>query len=321
MFLPFAFAIDQKDNIWVTNILGSHVTRFSGGDPTKAETFKTGFSGSGLAVDSLGNVWVTNKLGNSERGRVKMLEMAVAGKVNYDGEPDATSRLTRVMVEAMYTQKPGWEGGSLTVLGPDGSEANFSPVYGKGITGPWAVSVDGNDNIWISNFSSAYSRDRATLRLPHRELPARHEDRRCNLAPWRLRRRRFAVAGGHRCRPGRRRLGDQQLAGHRGVLRQARSRPLQPAAAGQGVVVFFGMAKPVKTPLIGPARRLYSSERPWLHCIPGKLLDAAFNDSNFSGENKTRYRRRENENMIKSTRDGTSSRGTVPEKSCAPGYI
>ena len=83
VILPFAFAVDQKDNIWVTNILGSHVTRFSGGDPTQAETFKTGFSGSGIAVDSLGNVWVTNKLGNSERGRLKMLEMAVAGKVNY----------------------------------------------------------------------------------------------------------------------------------------------------------------------------------------------------------------------------------------------
>jgi hypothetical protein len=26
------------------------------------------------------------------------------------------------------------------------------------------------------------------------------------------------------------------------------------AGAGQGIVVFYGMAKPVKTPLIGPAR-------------------------------------------------------------------
>ena len=88
---PFALAIDQKDNIWVSNLLGDHVTRFpANGDPTKAETFKTGWSGSGLAIDSLGNVWVTNKLGNSERGRLKTVEMALAGKVNYDGDPDAT---------------------------------------------------------------------------------------------------------------------------------------------------------------------------------------------------------------------------------------
>jgi hypothetical protein len=40
-------------------------------------------------------------------------------------------------------------------LRPAGSEANFSPIYGKGIYGPWAVSVDGNDNIWVSNLSTA----------------------------------------------------------------------------------------------------------------------------------------------------------------------
>jgi hypothetical protein len=40
-------------------------------------------------------------------------------------------------------------------LRPAGSEANFSPIYGKGIYAPWAVSVDGNDNIWVSNLSTA----------------------------------------------------------------------------------------------------------------------------------------------------------------------
>ena len=65
------------------------------------------------------------------------------------------ARLTTVLVNAMVEQKPGHEGGSLTVLHPDGTEAKFSPVYGKGIYGPWAVSVDGNDNIWVSNFTSA----------------------------------------------------------------------------------------------------------------------------------------------------------------------
>src|SRR5208283_5599224 len=57
LLLPFALAIDQHDNIWVTNVLGDHVTRFPAADPSKVQTFKTGYSGSGLAVDSLGNVW------------------------------------------------------------------------------------------------------------------------------------------------------------------------------------------------------------------------------------------------------------------------
>jgi len=253
LLLPFAFAIDQKDNIWITNILGDHVTRFPGGDHTKAETFKTGFSGSGLAVDSLGNVWVTNKLGNSERGRLKMLEMALAGKVNYDGEPDATSRLTRVMVEAMYPQRPGWEGGSLTVLRPDGSEASFSPVYGKGITGPWAVSVDGNDNIWISNFSSAMAGIVQLCGFRTENCPPGMKTGDAISPPGGY------VGGGLQLQVdiGVGPAGDvwvtnnwQDTAACYGKADET----ISTRCGGQGVVVFFGMAKPVKTPLIGPAR-------------------------------------------------------------------
>ena len=50
---------------------GGHVTRFPASDPTKAEKFKTGWSGSGLGIDSQGNVWVTNRLGSGVRGAVR----------------------------------------------------------------------------------------------------------------------------------------------------------------------------------------------------------------------------------------------------------
>jgi hypothetical protein len=253
LLLPFAFAIDQKDNIWVSNILGSHVTRFPAGDPTKAETFKTGFSGSGLAVDSLGNVWVTNKLGNSERGRLKMFEMAVAGKVNYDGDPDAGARITRVMVDAMYTQKPGWEGGSLTVLRPDGSEASFSPVYGKGITGPWAVSVDGNDNIWIANFSSATAGIVQLCGFRTETCPPGMKTGDAISPPGGY------VGGGLQLQVdiGVGPAGDVWVTNNWQNTAACYGKPdeaISTRCGGQGVVVFFGMAKPVRTPLIGPVR-------------------------------------------------------------------
>ena len=69
LLAPFALAIDQQDRIWITSGFGDYVTRFPASDPTKVETFKAGFLGSGLAIHSLGNVWVTNKLGSSEWGR------------------------------------------------------------------------------------------------------------------------------------------------------------------------------------------------------------------------------------------------------------
>ena len=58
----------------MTNAFGGHVTRFPASDPSKAEKFSTGWSGSGLGIDSQGNVWVTNRLGNSLRGAFVVAE-------------------------------------------------------------------------------------------------------------------------------------------------------------------------------------------------------------------------------------------------------
>jgi hypothetical protein len=254
LLFPFGLAIDQKDNIWVSNALGDHVTRFSTNDPTKFDTFKTGFSGSGLAVDSRGNIWITNKLGNSERGRLKMVEMALAGKFNYDGETDATARLSHVLVDAMANATPGWEGGSLTVLHPDGTEAPFSPIYGKGIYGPWAVSVDGNDNIWVSNFSGAKAGIVEICGVRTETCLPGMKTGDAISPPGGF------VGGGMQLQVdvGIGPAGDVWVTNNWENLPSCYGKPdetVSTLCGGQGVVVFFGMAKPVRTPLIGPPRQ------------------------------------------------------------------
>jgi hypothetical protein len=57
---PFHLGIDQQDRIWVTNAFTEHVTRFPAADPSKVQTFKVGYSPSGMNIDSQGNVWVAN---------------------------------------------------------------------------------------------------------------------------------------------------------------------------------------------------------------------------------------------------------------------
>ena len=39
------------------------------------------------------------------------------------------------------------------MLRPDGTQYPGSPFTGGGLPGPWAAAVDGNDNVWISNFA------------------------------------------------------------------------------------------------------------------------------------------------------------------------
>ena len=251
---PFALAIDQQDRIWVTNAVADHVVRFPASDPSKFETFKVGYSASGLAVDSLGNVWVTNKLGSSPKGALKFAEMLAAFKFNFDNDPDAGARATKVLIPAMAEEKSGYEGGSITVLRPDGTEASFSPVYGKGIVGPWAASVDGNDNIWISNFGSASAGivELCGFRTEHCPPGVKTGDAISPPGGY--------VGGGLQLQVdvGIGPAGDvwvtnnwQNYLDALGKVDEA----LQTLGAGQGVVVFYGMAKPVKVPLIGPPRQ------------------------------------------------------------------
>jgi hypothetical protein len=146
---PFHLGIDQQDRIWVTNGFGAHVTRFPASDPTKAEKFKTGYSGSGLGIDSRGNVWVTNRLGNSDRGMFDIVEDIAVLKVGDNAD--------RTLLYQMHKQKGGPDGGSVTLLRPDGTQYPGSPFTGGGLPGPWAATIDGNDNVWISNFAGTNS--------------------------------------------------------------------------------------------------------------------------------------------------------------------
>ena len=96
-----------------------------------------------------GNVWVTSRFGTSSRGKATLGRMVDA--LRSGGE------YVEVMAPAMQKQRGGPEGGSVTLLRPDGSQYPGPPFTGGGLPGPWAATVDGNDNVWISNFSTPNS--------------------------------------------------------------------------------------------------------------------------------------------------------------------
>jgi len=134
----------------VTNAFAGHVTRFPAADPSKAEKFDVGSSPSGLAIDSQGNVWVTNRFGNGLLGMAHLADMGVHAKL--EGIGSAMDYMTKTM----STQQGGTDGGgSVTLLRPDGTQYPGSPFTGGSLPGPWAVVVDGDDNVWISNFAGA----------------------------------------------------------------------------------------------------------------------------------------------------------------------
>jgi hypothetical protein len=242
---PFHLGIDQKDRIWVTNAFGGHVTRFPASDPSKAEKFSTGWSGSGLGIDSQGNVWVTNRLGNSVRGEYLVAHMILAAKEGRNSD----EILTRAMAK-----QTGHDSGSVTLLRPDGTQYPGSPFTGGGLPGPWAATVDGDDNVWISNFAAPNS--------PITELCGVRTE---NCPPGMKTGDQISPPGGY-VGGGLQMQTDLAIgpAGDVWVMDNWQdidscfgdpAEELSTRCGGQGVTVFFGMAKPVKAPQIGPAQQ------------------------------------------------------------------
>jgi hypothetical protein len=244
---PFYLAIDQRNRIWVSNATDK-VTRFDAANPTKVRNFKTGFSDSGLAIDNEGNVWITNRFGTGPEAIAHLLGVAVRLKLH--GVAKASDYLTTTISH----QQGGANGGSVTLLRPDGTPYPGSPFKGGGLPGPWAAAVDGNDNVWISNFVSPSS--------PITELCG---VRLKNCPPGMKTGDQISPPGGY-VGGGLQMLTDIGVdpAGNVWAMNNWQDinscvdptplEALSTRCGGQGVVVFYGMAKPVRAPQIGPAQ-------------------------------------------------------------------
>jgi hypothetical protein len=245
---PFHLAIDQQDRIWVANAFAEHVTRFPIADPTKAETFYSGASPAGLNVDSRGNVWITTRFGNGLMGKAHLADMDLRAK--FGGVVPGMDYMT----STMSTQQGGTDhSGSVTLLQPDGTPYPGSPFTGGGLPGPWAVVVDGNDNVWISNFA-----------MPNSPIVQLCGVRTETCPPGMNTGDQISPPGGY-VGGGLQMQTDiaidpagnvwvmnnwQDIASCIGKPQEA----LSTRCGGQGVVIFYGLAKPVRTPQIGPAR-------------------------------------------------------------------
>jgi len=241
---PFHLAIDQQDRIWISNAIGDTVTRFPASDPTKVEVFPTGGgSGKGMAIDSKGNAWIANTAGAG-------LGLETKARLLYLKFTGATlSGIDRVVLQDLVSH-PGM--GSVSMLRPDGSPAPGSPFNPGSIWGAWAISIDGNDHVWISNFAPGGGITEL--------CGARTET--CPMG---------MTTGDPISPPGGYKGGGMQFlvdvsidpAGDVWVSNNWQDewscygKPdegVSTRCGGQGIVVFYGMARPVKAPQIGPAR-------------------------------------------------------------------
>lgn len=165
VFWPQGVVADHDDNIWIANCGNDTVTQYLNGNPNAYR----GLGNLGIekpfdiALNKKGQAFVT---GNGNKA-VAML--------NPDGTPTGRSPITggglnRPMGIAADIQGNMWIAnsaavnvpcpkggtrsvgtGSVVLIRSDGQIAPH-PFTGGGLTMPWGIAVDGNDNVWVANF-------------------------------------------------------------------------------------------------------------------------------------------------------------------------
>ncbi len=137
---PFGVAIDAQNRVWVSNAQSDTVVRFPADDPSKAQSFRAGIAVRGIALDSRGNLWVASNLSLD---------------VPPPKIPDGVSIMRQFQLagEHMLKALAGRKTGVVNMIRPDGTQpAPMGFTGGGGVNVPWGVSVDGNDDVWVANF-------------------------------------------------------------------------------------------------------------------------------------------------------------------------
>jgi hypothetical protein len=250
---PFHLAIDQQDRIWVTGSPNT-VTRFPASDPGKAEQIKVGYGPRAIAVDSLGNAWVANTLGNPDtREKLTLVEEGLKSKVEGHFESAAAkAEAAPQMWIDLYGLLVKFPGGSVSMVRPDGT---VLPPFdgGKSIIGPWGIAIDGNDNVWVAN-ATGHSVTELRGARPENNPPGTKTGDPLSPPGGYIGGMQTAITD-VAIDP----AGNVWVANNWDLPEQGFKKVPDPALAtrfgGNGVVVFFGLAKPVRTPLIGPVQQ------------------------------------------------------------------
>lgn len=257
---PQGTVSDRLGDIWVANCGNNTVTRYAQGDPDAAlsigglgieKPFDIAFNGRGQAfVTGDGNsmVAIIDPDGQpapgspvSQAGLDKPLGIAADSQGNMW---IANSGFVDVPCPDLNLP-PNPTVGSLTLLRRTGAPAPGSPFTGGGLTTPWGVAVDGNDNVWVANFSGQRVSEFCGTHPAHCPPGTRTGQ---PLSPS----RGYGFDGlvrntGIQIDPS----GNVWVANNWKTIPNPAKNP-----GGYQLVAFIGMAKPIRTPLIGPPRAL-----------------------------------------------------------------
>jgi hypothetical protein len=235
---PFGIAIDAQNRVWVSNSQSNTVIRFPADDPSKVETFKVGIGARGVALDSKGNLWVASVM--SPDFPLPKIPAGVSIMQQF-----------ALILEALKKNiEAGKKTGTVNMISADGTQAvpeGFTA--GGNMNAGWGIVVDGNDDVFAASGLGRGIAMLAGVGTNGHALGTKPGD----LIHY--------FQGGTLQIPT---IGSIDPAGNLWVANNWNSVEAATAAdpipatstwgGGSGFTVFYGVAAPVKTPLLGTVR-------------------------------------------------------------------
>jgi hypothetical protein len=133
---PFDIVIDDQNRVWVSNSQSDTVVRFPANDPTKVESFRAGIGVRAISLDSKGNLWVVSNFSLDFPPPVI---------------PDGVDIMKQFQLAVDHFLKVGKVTGAANMIRPDGTQPAPMGFTGKALYVPWGVNIDGNDDAWVAN--------------------------------------------------------------------------------------------------------------------------------------------------------------------------
>jgi sugar lactone lactonase YvrE len=126
---PFADAVNGNGDVFVTGNGSGSVAELGPNGEVKSLVSGGGLHlPMGVVADNNGYVWVSNS-----KWVVAPCENAIPAK--------------------QASEEAGKGGGDITLIKPNGKIATKQPIKSGGVVNPWGITVDGDDNVWVANFS------------------------------------------------------------------------------------------------------------------------------------------------------------------------
>jgi hypothetical protein len=256
---PQGTVSDRHGNIWIANCGSDSLTVYPDGDHTVPDRIPLAIHAPfDIAFNGRGQAFVT---GNGDNA----VEM-----VNADGTQALSAPITGGGIDKplgiaadiqgdMWVADSGFvdvpcpntarpprtHAGSITLLHSNGSLAQDQPFTGGGLTVPWGIAVDGHDDVWVANFSGQRLSEFCGVET-------------ANCPPGAHAGEPISPSTGYGFDGLVRNTGVQiDPSGNVWVANNWKTYPF-PALnpGGYQMVVFLGLAGPLRTPLIGPPRAL-----------------------------------------------------------------